>query len=85
MAFDNLEDFLKAKNISLPINSNDPNSKKDDQDAVKPFGNTPVDPLTGHPMYGSAAKHSGLRATIGDQHGGHRAIILKRSFEDGKV
>jgi hypothetical protein len=34
-------------------------------------------------MFGSRASHSGLRATIGDQQGGHRAIILKHLFEDG--
>lgn len=91
MPFDTIEELLKSKNATLPSDpndpagQNDPNGPKDDKDKVKPFGNTPIDPLTGHPIYGGGAASSGLRATIGDRYSGHRAVILKRSFEDGKV
>jgi hypothetical protein len=98
MAFDTIEELLKSKNPQAVVDPNDPNKPKDPNDPnnpvdpnavvpppIKPFGDLEVDPLTGHPIFGSGGAGSGLRATLGDSHMRHKAIILKRSFEDGKV
>jgi hypothetical protein len=55
-----------------------------DPNVVKPFGNTPVNPLTGNPMYGN--KISGYKGpSLGDSHPGHNATLLRKRLEDGKV
>ena len=51
---------------------------------AKPFGNTPVNPLTGNPMYGN--KISGYKGpSLGDVHAGHNATLLRQRLEEGKV
>jgi hypothetical protein len=54
-----------------------------DPNVVKPFGNTPVNPLTGNPMYGQKIGYKG--PTLGDSHSGHNANLLRKRLEDGKV
>lgn len=63
--------------IDDKLNPPDPNKPK-------PFGNTPVNPLTGNPMYGQKVSYGG-KPSLGDVHTGHSANLLRMRLEDGKV
>jgi hypothetical protein len=67
MGWDSIDDKLKPA---------DPN-------VAKPFGNTPVNPLTGNPMYEKHVSYGG--PSLGDSHQGHNATLLRQRLEDGKV
>lgn len=75
MAFDSIEDLMKPK---MPV-AKDPNAP------AKPFGDTPIDPLTGHPIYGNRVTGTSGGPKIGDSHMGQHATLLRERLEDGKV
>lgn len=56
---------------------------KPPSNVVKPFGDTPVNPLTGNPMYNQKMSYGG--PSLGDTHAGHNANLLRQRLEDGKV
>lgn len=74
MVFDKIQEIMK------------PPATKADPNAFKPFGNTPVNPLTGNPMYGNKS-HGGIpgRSGLGDSHLGQHANLIKLKLADDRV
>jgi hypothetical protein len=75
--------YEKTYSNYMAWESIDDKLKPPDPSVVKPFGNTPVNPLTGNPMYGQRVSYGG--PSMGDSHQGHNATLLRHRLEDGKV